>query len=439
MMTSRSQNSAAPVNKTSEALATFLDENRSVEFVRCQWVDFTATVRTRLITSRLALGLAAQSGTISVANPLVSAFLVDGSFNEIAPGTHDSLVPDWKSILVCHYQPNHAAVMCWIGQGGNDFNACPRSLLQKVEREIEEQQEITFKIGVEIEFYLAESPESTGPAKDIGPYSTTASLRNPSRLILEDSVRALEAAGILVWTFHPELVAGLFEISLEPLSPSRAADALVYANETIKATAVKHGLHATMHPKPFDKTHSAGQHIHVSLSKDADADSFLAGVLDSVPGLMAITMPTYDSYLRSDFIGGGWISWDDENRLSTIRKIGTAHWEFRFVDSTTNTYLTLAAILGVGAKALGRKQELKMRPLNGRMPLDKATREELGIDKNAPRSLKDAVEALKEDEAVMSVLGQSTYERFIRYKENEEAKLGGMTLQERRALIMSIF
>lgn len=421
-------------------LRTLLDDNPSVEFVRIQWVDFTATVRTRLVTARHALRMAAQNLSISVASPIINAFLLDSSLNDITPGEKDSLIPDWSTLVVCHYQAGHASVMCFIDEAGRGFDLCPRSLLKKVEREVEEQHGTTFLVGVEVEFYLTASAESTVPVKTVASYSSTASLRTPYLAVLEDAVRALEGAKIPVWTFHSELVPGLFEISTAPMSPLKVADAIVYIQEAIKATAIKHGLHATMHPKPFDKTHGVGQHLHISLSSDAKADSFLAGVLNSVPAISAISMPNFDSYLRGDFVGGEWVSWDTENRMCGIRKIRDAHWEFRFVDSTANNYLTLAAILGVGIAALEKSQELKMKPLLGRTAeLDERSRRELGIEKRAPRDLKDSIAALKEDKAVMSVLGKPLWERFIKYKEAEEKKLGELTLQERRAITMAIF
>ena len=421
-------------------LQSLLDANPSIEFVRFQWVDYSASVRARLVTVRQALRLAAQGLYISVASPMASAFLVDGSFHEVTAGAKDSLIPDWETLTVCHYQPGHAAVMCFIDQAGSGFDCCPRSLLKKVEREMEEQHGMTFSVGVEIEFYLTASAESTAPVKDVTSYSSTASLRTPYLAVLEDSVRAIEQAKIPLWTFHSELVPGLFEISTEPMTPLRAADALVCIHEAIKTIAVKHGLHATMHPKPFDKTHGVGQHMHISFSSDANDDSFLAGVLSSVPAISAISMPNYDSYLRRDFTGGDWVGWDYENRLCSIRKIRRAYWEFRFIDCTANNYLTLAAILGVGMAALKKGQELKMKPMLGRSPkLDEESRRELGIEKPVPRGLKDAVEALKADEAVMNVLGKGLWERYIRYKEKEEETLGELTLQERRAMIMRIF
>lgn len=419
-----------------------LDANHSIDFVRLQWVDYTASVRTRLVTVRQALRLAAQGLSVSVASPIAGAFLVDGTFNEINAGAKDSLVPDWSTLVVCHYQPGHAAVMCCLDEAGRGFECCPRSLLKEVERELEEKNGMTFSVGVEIEFYLTTSAESTAPVKDVASYCSTASLRTPYLAVLEDSVRALEQAKIPVWTFHSELVPGLFEISTDPMTPLRAADALVYIHEAIKATAVKHGLHATMHPKPFDKTHGVGQHLHISLSSDAkeNDDSFLAGVLDSVPAICAISMPNFDSYLRGDFTGGDWVCWDHENRQSSIRKINRAHWEFRFVDCTANNYLTLAAILGVGMAALERGQELKVQPLAGRsVKMDEETRRELGMDRRAPSGLKDAIEALKLDQAVMTVLGKELWLRYIRYKEKEEDMLASLTLQERRTMIMALF
>lgn len=421
-------------------LQSLLHANPSVEFVRFQWVDFTATVRARLVTVRQALHLAAEGLAINVASPIVSAFLIDGEFHHVNAGAKDSLIPDWSTLVVCHYQPAHAAVMCFIDEAGRGFDCCPRSLLKKVEGELHEQHGTSVSVGVEVEFYLTASAQSTAPIEDVAAYCSTASLRKPSLAVLEDSVRILELAKIPVWNFHSELVPGLYEISVEPMTPLRAADAIVYIQETIKATAVKHGLHATMHPKPFDKTHGVGQHMHISLSSQANDDSFLAGVLSSVPGISAISMPNLDSYLRSGFAGGEWVSWDNENRLCSIRKIDRAYWEFRFIDCTANNYLTLTAILGVGIAAWKKGQELTMKPMAGRSPqMDEETRRELGIEKRTPGGLKDAIEALKEDKTLMEVLGKELWERYIGYKETEAQKLSGLTLQERRAMAMAVF
>ena len=421
-------------------LRLFFDDNPSVEFVRLQWVDFTATIRTRLVTTRQALRLATDNKGVAVASPLTSAFLIDGSFHQINAGARDELLPDWSTITICHYQPGHAAVMCCVDEDSRGSEYCPRSLLKKVERKMQDKYGLTFLVGVEIEFYLATSTEATEPVKDVRPYCSTASLRTPYLAVLEDTVRCMERAGIPVWTFHSELAAGLFEISTEPMTPLRMADSLVYIHEAIKATAVKHGLHATLHPMPFDKTDGVGQHMHISLSSKEKDDSFLAGVLGSVPAISAISMPNFDSWLRRGFTGGDWIGWDLENRLATIRKIRSAHWEFRFIDSTANSYLTLAAILGVGCASWEQGIPLSMKPMSSwPSELDEPGRSESGIKQRAPRDLKDALNAIKNDEAVMSALGKPLWERYIKYKEHEEETMKQLTLQERRITAIQIF
>lgn len=425
-----------------DTVNAFFDANPEIEFVRFQWIDVTALVRTRLTTVRQAKRLAAEGSAISVASPLVNAFLIDGSFNEIHAGAKDLLTPDWSTLIPCYYQPGHAAVFCSIDEPDRQFSTCPRTLLKKLEREIKEKHDMSFLVGIEIEFYLTESPEATTPVKSVGAYCSTASLRSTYLAVLEDSVRCLEKAGIPVWTFHTELVSGLFELQTEPLSPLRAADSVVYMHETIKTMAVKHGLHATMHPKPFDKTHGVGQHMHISLSRQTDKDdSFLAGVLESAPGISAISMPNFDSYLRRGFAGGEWICWDGENRLCSVRKIKRAYWEFRFIDCTANNYLVLISILGTGMAAWAAGTPLKMKPLDGRdgESLDAKAREELGIKDPVPRDLKDAIEALSQDEGLEKVLGKELRDRFVRYKTREEALLGALTLPERRRMCMALF
>lgn len=420
----------------------FFHSNPDVEFLRLQWVDFTATVRTRIVSTRQARRLAEQDHSVSVASPIACAFLVDGSFHHINDGSKDSLIPDWSTLVLCHYQPKHAVVMCHIEEAGKGFESCPRSLLRKVEQDLGAKHNVRFLVGVEIEFFLTPSRGSTAPVVDIDSYCATSSLRTPYLVVLEESVRALEAAEIPVWTFHSELVAGMFEINLDPMTPLRAADAIVYCHEAIRTIAAKHGLHATMHPKPFDNTHSVGQHLHVSLSQHHNSDSFLAGVLASVPAISAISMPTYDSYLRKEFVGGEWVAWDNENRLCSVRKIRDAYWEFRFVDATANNYLTLAAILGTGMAGLINQKELKMKPLGGLNAeglSDAKKREELGVVDACPQSLAEAIVALKKDEAVKEALGEHVWEMYVNYKEKEEQMLAKLKLPDRRNMIMQIF
>ena len=83
---------------------------------------------------------------------------------------------------------------------------------------------------------------------------------------------------------------------------------------TIRGVAWKHGLYASLAPKPWPEAAGNGGHLHLSLWDgeqrnlffDAGAPDrfsehgrrFLAGVLTHLPALVALTCPGVNSYRR---------------------------------------------------------------------------------------------------------------------------------------------
>ena len=142
------------------------------------------------------------------------------------------------------------------------------------------------------------------------------------------------------------------------MTPVEAADVTLYARETVKDIAYQHGLVATFFPDPFvdDTNPKNGQHIHVSANpiketSKFDNDRFLGGLLSHMPALVAIGMPNVDSYSRSGeghYSTGAFVSWGDNNRESTVRRLSGNHWEVRCNDATSNIYAMIAGILGAG-------------------------------------------------------------------------------------------
>ena len=99
------------------------------------------------------------------------------------------------------------------------------------------------------------------------------------------------------------------------LTHSTAADNQVLTRETIRNVAYRYGMYASLAPKPFLDQAGNGGHIHFSLWDRAGKHNlmydsggpynvsalgmhFIAGVLEHLPGLLAITCPTYNSYRR---------------------------------------------------------------------------------------------------------------------------------------------
>lgn len=313
---------------------------------------------------------------------------------------------------------------------------------------LRKRHNMDFLVGIEIEFFIMESSKDVLPA---GPVKTntnaysSATLRNEYLPILEEIVRSLTKVGIMVRQCHTEADSGFFEISTEPLPPLQAADALVYSQEAIRTICFKHGLHATMHPKPFEKLSGVGSHMHLSISQTDKEESFLAGILESWAALAAFYMPNFDSYAR--VMPDQFVFWSMNNKSAAIRKIKSGHWELRSVDGTANPYLTMLAILTAGllgfesGKGLTMKDPKKfmMKTIKGDHGLDPKDAGKYGIKNKFARSLKESIELLKEDKPLVGALGPEIMDRYFRVKTKEEENFSVMTSSARREISVRLF
>jgi glutamine synthetase len=325
----------------------------------------------------------------------------------------------------------------------NPSSQCTRSLLKRVLDQTGRGLRKEFLVGSEIEFVLLDSSLQVRSTPDpIEGWSLTAGLRGEVLRLMEDIVESLAAAGIGVYHFHTE-VAQQLEIALEPLPPMEAFDALYYAIETIKSFATAREMRATMTPKPLLNGLTNGMHLHLSMNPKEGCDHFLAGILQNLKPLCALGMANYDSYARvgdrMDNIGR-WVSMGTENRDVPIRKISDSHWELRFVDATANYYLLLASVLCLGLAGIREKRDLTWSDIRiDPSSLDKNELARLGINDLLPRSLKEAIECLKEDYSIGDIIGREMKGLYIEMKEKDHIALDKMNDEERRKWFLKFF
>lgn len=438
----------------SNRLQHFLESNPEIEFIHCQFMDYSSVIRVRVASKHWALSLEKSNSPITVQSPILTAALVDGSvlLEDIQIGV-DQLWPDWNTLKLLPHHPGTAQVFCFVQEegiwDGKGFRRCPRTRLMELTKTAKEKYNMDFLVGVEIEFMIMEAWEDVPPIAPVKtnthPYSS-AGLRNGYLPILEEIVRTLTKVGIIVRQFHQEEGSGGFEISTEPLPPLQAADALVYSQEAIRTICFKHGLHATMHPKPFEKSPAIGSHMHLSISQIEAEESFLAGMLESWAALSAFYAPNFDSYARLK--PDQFMFWGVQNRSAAIRKIKAGHWELRGVDGTANPYLTLLSIITSGLLGLETRKELAMRDPKKFLfkwfaveqhRLDEKDVGNYGIRDRSASSLKVAIELLKNDEALIKALGPEIVDRYIKVKTKEEENFSNLTGTERRALTLRVF
>lgn len=426
-------------------LETFLANNPSVEFIRFQWLDYSASLTVRVGTKKFALSLAQKHEPISTPSPILTAMTVHRELlREYIEVGEDEVWPDWSTLKVCHYHPGHAQVMCFVYEGGiktgKGFRRCPRSRLQEITNNAKKEHDIYFLVGIEIEFFIFDDSKGTPELLPIAPNPwTAASLNNKYTAILDEIVHSITKAGIDVRQFHSEGAPGCMEISLEPLAPLQAEDALIYCQEAIKNICRQHGLRATFYPKPFEKETGIGLHHHLSISRKDKEDAFLAGLLDSWKSIAAFFMPNYDSNVR--VLPAEWINWSLHNKSATIRKVRPGHWELRGVDGTANPHLTMTAILTAGLLGISKDKKLTIKDHKKMLfsGFDEKEIEELGLKDKMPTSLKQALANLKADEELNEALGPEIIGPYLKTKGKEEDHFSKLIPSERREVSMRLF
>ena len=207
----------------------------------------------------------------------------------------------------------------------------------------------------------------------------------------------------------------------------------MHTREVIYNVAAKHGLRATFAPRIYMNSTGVAAHTHISVhsgrvKKDLQLSSveksFLAGVMDHLPSLPALTLPIPASYKRVKdgvWSGGTYVCWGTENREAPVRLTNSAspssrRFEMRYIDGTANPYLVLAGILGAGYLGIRSNLELTISDSPGpkyAAQMSEDERRALGIFKRMPLSWNEARESFASDTELSKILGTEFQEKYL--------------------------
>ncbi len=269
------------------------------------------------------------------------------------------------------------------------------------------------------------------------PFDTTYECRSEMCLLMEE-------AGIPIKYHHPEVgAAGQFEIEPKLGKMSTMADATMMIKYIIRNTALKHGLAATMMPKPVYGEAGNGMHVHMLLMKDGqpvfsddngyshlskEAHWFMGGLLKHIASLCAITNPSTNSFKRlvPGFEAPVTVGYATSNRSAVIRIPAYAktpnerRFELRNPDATCNPYFCYAAILMAGLD--GIKNQIDPHA-NGWGPYDMnlyhLSDEEKAKLTQLPTRFEDALDALEADHYYLTAGGVFPEELLMKFIENK--------------------
>jgi glutamine synthetase len=234
-----------------------------------------------------------------------------------------------------------------------------------------------------------------------------------------------------------ELGPSQCEFTFRPAAGLQAADMMVLFRSAMKQVARRHGLHCTFMCRPgLPNIFSSGWHLHQSLldrktnanvfmsSDDAHVlsplgQSYLAGLLTNARAAAAFTTPTLNGYkrYRAYALAPDRVIWGQDNRGVMVRVLGgpgdsTTHLENRVGEPAANPYLYMAAQIVTGLDGVARR-------------LDPGPSADTPYETEAepmPKSLGEALDALRASACFRQAFGDSFVDYYLRIKDAEIAR-----------------
>ena len=406
-----------------------------VEFIRLQFTDIFGDLKNVAITAS------------QIEKALDNKIMFDGSSIEGFARIEESdmyLYPDYDTYETFPWRPQQgkvARLICDVYKpDGTPFEGDPRYVLK---RALAEAKEMGYKmnVGPECEFFLFQTDENGMPTTntyerasyfDLGPLDFGENARR-------DMVLTLEQMGFEIEASHHEVAPAQHEIDFKYGEALKTADNIETFKLVVKTIAKRHGLCATFMPKPKYGVCGSGMHMNMSLQKDGknifadendklglsqEAYWFIAGIMEHMKEMTAITNPLVNSYKRlvPGYEAPIYIAWSAKNRSPLIRipasRGNGTRVELRNPDPTANPYLVLALCLAAGLDGIKNKIEVPESVDCNIYEMTPGERRAAGIE-NMPADLKEAVDCLVADEFLCSVLGEHITTKYVEAKMKE--------------------
>ncbi len=426
---------------SAEQVVASVDE-LGLRFVRFLWCGNDSTVRAKAsarhgLEGRLRAGIG-LTVAMQAMNSLDQLQPVSG----MGPVGEVRLMPDTSTFRVLPYAPNAGVVLTdHVALNGSPAPVCQRSFLKRMEGRLAEQG-LVLRAAFENEFSLATVIDGVYVPVDSSLCFSTIGMV-ASQAYIDELAGALVEQRIALEQYYVELGHGQQEISTGHAPALQAADEQLLVRETIRGVATQMGLVASLAPKPWPDNAGNGCHVHFSLwdaernrfydssSEDglsSAARSFAAGVLAHLPGLCALTAPSFNSYHRivPQFWAGAFVCWGYDNREAPVRvaspfrgaEEGSTNLELKSSDASCNPYLALGGLIAAGLDGLERGLE-PPAPVD----VDPATipddeRAARGIAR-MPATQLEALDALAADELLLGALGAELAGSYLAVRRSE--------------------
>jgi glutamine synthetase len=466
----------------SHELSEFL-KAAGVHFIRVLWCDNANIIRGKAFHISGFHEHQEYGIGISMAQQAIPAMYDAVAPNSgLGPVGEVWLVPDWSTLRVLPYAPTHARVMGNLMHQGNPWSLCPRYFLKRM-LAAAQAQGLEVRAAFENEFYLLQQGTEIPVPADNTVFASTLAM-DLNREVIDEIASALIAQEIPVERYYPESGPGQHELSVRYTTALQAADQQIAFRETVRAIALRHHLKASFLPKIFADQAGNGCHLHLSLWQNAEnivpggenavqrdeaaehpnsiqnsefktqnsshrsslsvpARSFIAGLLDHLPALMALTTPSPNSYRRIQphFWSGAFRAWGWDNREAAVRvptnpaPPSPTHFELKTVDAAANPYLALGAVIAAGLDGIQRELDPGDPVIVDPGTLSEAERAAGRIDR-LPEHLGDAIAHLSQNKTLLNALEPNLAQAYLAVRRAEWEAMKHLDLADEVKLLL---
>ena len=352
-------------------------------------------------------------------------------------------LPDVDTFCPLPWDPRVARVFCTLFRGreeevdgGAFLTSDCRGNLHRIHEEFTAATGLELRIGCEPEMMWLKSDADGKPTVEgmTKPYCYHIDQFSELQPIIHKVLEYAAKMGLDMIQGDHEDAPGQLELNFQFDKAELTADRLTTYRQICRQVGRELGAFACFMPKPFMGVSANGCHHNFSLWR-GEENTFLpdtgnprlpgvtglravAGVLEHLSALCAISSPTVNSYRRfadAGFWAPVFADWGFQNRTTALRISAPGRFEYRSVDSAVNPYLSMAALLVTIRDGLDRN-------LDPGEPEERNIYEAIEAGKEVrriPRTLGEALEALERDELVKTALPGDMYRVFMHYKTDE--------------------
>jgi glutamine synthetase len=419
-------------------------QERGLQLVRFLYCDNGGVIRGKsthvgALARRMESGIGLVKGMQSFTS--LDSLAPDATYGPVG---EIRLVPDPETFVVLPYAPRSGQmVVNMVELDHSPWALDPRAFLQRMVARAAGAG-LAFDAAFENEFYLAYRTDDGYVPVDRSLCFSGIGMESTEEVI-QDIIAALTDQGLTVELSHPELGHGQQELSIRHAPAVRAADNQITYRQTVRAVAARHGLVASLAPKPFADQAGSGAHLHWSVwdknhrtNQLADstapdglsplARNAIGGVLAHLPGLLALTTPSVNSFrrLQPHYWSSAYTAWGLENREAAVRvpsrywddENGSANLELKASDASANPYISLGGVIAAALDGIERKldpgQPFDQDPGN----LSDAERKKRGV-RRFPESASEALDELEKDSVLVAALGAPLATEYMKVRRAE--------------------